>query len=323
VLSSQIKRNLIQSIEGTILFDERMKNHTSFRIGGPADALIIPKNEIDLKNLLSIIYKNGIALTVIGNGTKLLVGDLGINGITVKVSGCLDNVFFKGSKVKAGAGFSLANLCTIAANRGLSGLEFATCIPGTVGGGVVMNAGAHDSMVGDVVTKVTAISPTGQPKVYSKNSLEFGYRQSMFQNSTEIVLGAELNLKKNRLEQIKEKMDEYTDWRKKKQPLNLPNAGSIFRNPTYSSAGKLIDTAGLGGLRIGCAKISEEHANFIVNTGNASANDVLELMNIIAKTVFQKYAVKLVPEIRIIGRFKHNKSISINQCRNFDESLVL
>jgi UDP-N-acetylmuramate dehydrogenase len=305
LLSDQTKRSLMRSVKGTILFDELMKNHTTFRIGGPADALVIPKNEIDLKNLLYIVNKNNLALTVIGNGTKILVGDEGINGATVKVSGCLNAVVVTETIVKAGAGCSLANLSLFVADFGLSGLEFAVGIPGTVGGGVFMNAGAHGSMISDVVTSVTTLCPSGQLKRYSKNALEFGYRQSMFQKSEEIVLRAELSLKRDKKDEIKDKMLEYKDWRRKKQPLNVPNAGSIFKNPAHTSAGKLIDEVGLGGLKIGDAKISEEHANFIINLGNAAASDVLELMNIAEMKVFREYGVRLVPEIRLIGRFKH------------------
>ena len=171
-----------------------------------------------------------------------------------------------------------------------------------------MNAGAHGSMISNIVTTVTAMCQTGKIKTFSKNVLDFGYRHSVFQNSKDIILSAGLKLEKNRRETIKEIMNNYNDWRRKKQPLSMPNAGSIFKNPTDSSAGKLIDVAGLGGFRIGDAKISEKHANFIVNLGNATTNDVLELMNVIKTTVFRKYGVKLVPEIRLIGRFAKPKS---------------
>jgi len=163
-------------------------------------------------------------------------------------------------------------------------------------------------MMSDLVTEVTVMCPSGQLKKYSTETSEFGYRHSIFQNRKEIVLNAELMLNKNRKETIKERMLEYRDWRRTKQPLDLPNAGSIFKNPKHSSAGKLIDEVGLKGLRIGNAKISEEHANFIVNLGNAAASDVLKLIDIVETTVFQEYGIRLVPEIRIIGRVDiHNK----------------
>lgn len=219
LLSSQTKRNLVRYVKGMILFDEPMKNHTSFRIGGPADALVIPKDEIDLKNLLRFVNKNGVTLTVMGNGTKLLVSDEGVNGITIKLSGCFNDILVSKPKVKAGAGYSLANLSAIAANCGLSGLEFAIRIPGTVGGGIVMNAGAHGSMISDVVTSVTAMHPAGQLKKYSKDNLEFGYRQSIFQSNNEIVLSVEMKLKNDKVEEIEKKMHECIEWRKENQPL--------------------------------------------------------------------------------------------------------
>ena len=302
MLSEETKRNLIRFVKGKILFDEPMKNHTSFCIGGPADALVIPKDEVDLKNLLNFVKKNDVTLTVIGNGTKLLVSDKGIDGITVKVSGCFNDITISGPRVKAGAGYSLAKLSTLAADYGLSGLEFAIGIPGTVGGGIIMNAGAHESMMSDVVTSVTAMSLEGQLKKYSKNNLEFGYRKSRLQNNKEIVLSVEMKLKKDKVEKIKKKMHEYIEWRKKNQPLNLPNAGSIFKNPIHIPAGKLIDMAGFKGMRMGDAKISEKRANFIVNLGKATAHDVLNLMNIVQKGVLEKHRINLEPEIRIIGR---------------------
>lgn len=304
MLSSQTKRSLRKSVRGTLLFDEPMKNHTSLNIGGPADALVIPEDEQDLKNTLNIAKKNHVHLTIIGNGTKLLVGDEGINGITIKVSGCLDDICISEPKIKAGAGYSLAKLSEEAATSGLSGLEFAVGIPGTIGGGIVMNAGAHRSMISDLLTQVTALSASGRLRNYSKKDLVFGYRESMFQNNKDIILRAELILKKNKKEKIKKRMNEYKNWRRKRQPLKMPNAGSVFKNPSQNSAGKLIDLAGLAGLRKGNAKISEQHANFIINLGNAMASDVCELMKIAESRVFQEYSIRLVPEIRIIGRFR-------------------
>ena len=318
MISEQARKTMMKLVKGKILFDEPMKNHTSFRIGGPADALIIPKDENDLINLLKFAKKNGIPLTPIGNGTKLLVSDEGIDGILVKISGCFDNVTISGPKVKAGAGYSLANLSRLVADCGLSGLEFAVGIPGTVGGGVVMNAGAHGSMMSDVVTSVTAMNVEGQLKRYLKNDLEFGYRQSKLQNNKMIVLNVKMKFKKDDVEKIKKRMHENLEWRKKNQPsylltgnknqrsylLNIPSAGSIFKNPMNVAAGRLIDMAGLKGVTIGDAKISEKRANFIVNLGNATAQDVLKLMRKVQKEVWEKYGINLEHEIRIVGRYR-------------------
>lgn len=303
MISEEARKTLMQLVKGEILFDEPMKNHTSFRIGGPVEALIIPRNEYDLKNLLNFRKKNGIPLTVIGNGTKLLVSDEGIDGITVKISGCFDNVSICGTKVKVGGGHSLANLSRLVADHGLSGLEFAVGIPGTVGGGVVMNAGAHGAMMKDVLTNVIVMNYEGEIRKYSKSDIDFGYRESKFQNNNMIVLSVQMNLVKNDAEEILKRMHEHIQWRKKTQPLDLPNAGSAFKNPTGLSAGKLIDMAGLKGMIVGDAKISEKHANFIVNIGNATARDVRGLMNMVQKEVFRKFGIMLEPEIKILGRF--------------------
>ena len=304
MISEEARKTLMKLIKGKVLFDEPLKNHTSFCIGGPADALIIPKDENDLKNLLNFAKKNGIPLTVMGNGTKLLVRDKGIDGVVVKIKGCFDKVTISGPKVKAGAGYLLANLSRLVANHGLSGLEFVVGIPGTVGGGVVTNAGAHGFMMSEIVTNVTVMNVEGKLKKYSKNDLGFGYRQSKLQNSKTIVLNVEIELKKDDVDKIEKRMREYIEWRKKNQPLDLPNAGSIFKNPTGIPAGKLIDMAGLKGMRLGDAKISEKRANFIVNLGNATAQDVLSLMKKVQKEVWEKYRIKLEHEIRIIGRFR-------------------
>lgn len=304
MISEQARRSLMKLIKGKILFDELMEKHTSLRIGGPADALIIPRNECDLKNLLNFANKKGIPLTVMGNGTKLLVSDKGIDGIIVKISGCFDKVTILGPKVKAGAGYLLAKLSRLVANRGLSGLEFVVGIPGTVGGGIVMNAGAHGFMMSDIVTNVTVMNYKGNLEKYSKNDLEFGYRKSKLQNGKTVVLDLEIELKRDDADKIEKRMRAYIEWRKKNQPLGLPNAGSIFKNPAAMPAGKLIDMAGFKGKRVGDAKISEKRANFIVNLGNATANDVLNLMNIVQKKVLDKYRINLEPELRIIGRSK-------------------
>jgi len=301
MLSKLQKKTLMGLIEGKILFNEPMKNHTSFCIGGPADALIVPKNENDLKNIINWVKESSIQLVVIGNGTKLLVSDEGILGIVIKISGCFDYVDIVGNKIEVGAGFSLPNLCKIVADRGLQGLEFAAGIPGTVGAGVVMNAGAHGHSISDVVTNVLAMGFEGETKEYSKNELRFGYRESIFQKKPSIILNVGMDLIKGDVEKIRNKMYENLQWRKQNQPLDFPNAGSIFKNPPDLIAGKLIDGAGLKGIRIGDAKISEKRANFILNLGNASASDVLSLIKITQTKVFKKYNVKLEPEIRLIN----------------------
>lgn len=303
MISEDARKTLEGLVKGEVLFDDPMKNHTSFHIGGPADALVIPRDELDLKNLLSFCKKQDIPLIVIGNGTKLLVSDEGIDGIVVKMSGCFDSVLISRSVVKVGAGFSLGSLSRLMVDHRLSGLEFAVGIPGTVGGAVVMNAGAHGSMMSDVVTNVTLMDFNGDISKCQKIDMSFGYRQSKFQNDPCIILTVEMRLRKNNAEMIRKRMHKYIRWRKKRQPQDMPSAGSIFKNPKGISAGQLIDMTGLKGLRIGNAKISEKQANFILNLGNATAQDVISLMKKAQKEALRKFGIMLEPEIKILGRF--------------------
>lgn len=299
-----VRKALEGLVKGEVLFDEPMRNHTSIRIGGPAEALVKVTNDADLKKLLVFCRKCDVPLVVMGNGTKLLISDEGIHGVAIKISGCFDSVLVTRTKVRCGAGRLLGNLSRLMCSHRLSGLEFAVGIPGTVGGAVVMNAGAHGSMMSDVVTNVTMMDFEGNISKCSKASMLFGYRQSRFQSNPCIILTVEMRLAESSLEMIKKRMEEYIHWRKEGQPQGMPNAGSMFKNPQGVSAGKLIDMAGLKGTRIGDAKISEEHANFILNLGNASAEDVMDLMKKAQKEVLRRFGVELIPEIRFLGQFK-------------------
>lgn len=302
MLSEPIKNLLKNRIKGKILFDEPMRNHTSLRIGGPAEALIIPNNELDLKRLLNIANNNNINVTIIGVGTKLLVSDNGIKGIVVKINNnSFNDLSITGNVVKVGAGYSVSQLSRILAEQGLSGLEFAVGIPGTVGGGVVMNAGAHGYSMSNVITSVATIDFLGEEKIYSKEESLFGYRKSVFQNSPIIVVSACMTLNPDHSEVVSKRIQDYLGWRANNQPLDLPNAGSIFKNPPGLITGKLIAEAGLGGTTIGGAKISEKRGNFIINLGNASASDVKDLIDLIKTTINKKYKVKLEYEIRLVG----------------------
>ena len=300
MLPTQFIESLRRDIKGEILLKELMEKHTSFRIGGPAN-IIIPKDVSDLKNILKLTSENNIPVTIIGNGTNLLVSDDGIEGVVIKIKDCLDDILINKQHVMVGAGCLLSKLSEVVANRGLSGLEFAIGIPGTVGGAVVMNAGAHGGEMSYVVTKVKVMDFKGEINELSKDDLEFGYRKSKLQNRDLIVLEVKMELKKDDVEKIKEKMAIYLEWRKKNQPIDIPNAGSIFKNPENDYAGRLIDFAGCKGMRVGGAHVSELKANFIVNIGNATAQDILNLMKKVHDTVLKKYGIKLVPEIKVIG----------------------
>ncbi|RKY72375.1 MAG: UDP-N-acetylenolpyruvoylglucosamine reductase [Candidatus Latescibacterota bacterium] len=307
MLSKQTKGDLKSLVKGNLLFDEPMKKHTSFRIGGPADALFVPIDEDDLKNILIFANENNVPINVIGNGTNLLVSDDGIAGIVIKMSDCFDSLIISGSTVITGAGYTLSKLSRLVADYGLSGLEFAVGIPGTIGGAVVMNAGAHGSSMSNVVTKVKVMDICGKVREMFKKDLKFEYRKSELQKCNRIVLGAEMELIKDDTGDIKKKMSKYLQWRRENQPLDMPNAGSIFKNPKNDFAGRLIDIAGCKGMKIGDAQVSELKANFIVNEANATASDVLKLMNVLQKIVLQKYNVRIVSEIKTMGRWVNLK----------------
>lgn len=302
MLSEQVKSMFTNFVSGNILFNEPMRNHTSFGIGGPADALITPNSENDIKHVLKIYSQNNIPITIIGNGTNLLISDNGIEGIVIKIAGCFDDITFSGRKVTVGAGCPLSKLSELAANQGLNGLEFAIGIPGTVGGAVVTNAGAHGVSLGDVITKVKVMDFKDKFFELDKSDLKFSYRNSSLQNRNVIILSVEMELEKGDVNEIKRKMLKYLQQRKGKQPLGLRSAGSVFKNPKNDYAGRLIEACGCKDMGIGNAQVSEQHANFIVNNGNATAKDVIRLMSKVQEMVFVKYGVKLEPEINIIGK---------------------
>lgn len=289
-------------MKGEVLFNEPMFRHTTFRIGGPADILVIPEDLEDIEHVLNYAKEKKITVTVIGNGSKILVSDGGIRGIVIKMAGTLDHVRFDGKHVNAGSGLMLPKLLTLTLERGLSGLEFSAGIPGTVGGATVMNAGTHIGSMSDIIEAVTIMDmPNCSIRVLSKYHCGFGYRKSVFQKKKIIVLGVLLQLKKNSPENIKEKVNMLIRKRLNTQPLSLPSAGSVFKNPPGFYAGKLIEDAGLKGFRIGDAQISTVHANFIVNLGKAIAKDVVKLIKIIQRRVKEKYGITLIPEILFIG----------------------
>jgi UDP-N-acetylmuramate dehydrogenase len=298
---SDFRAEIRKAICGTIKFNEPLRYHTSLRIGGPADVVIVPKDEEDLRKTILLSDKYKKSFCVIGNGTKLLVLDRGIRGVVVKISNVLDAVQFSEDYVLAGSGGSLSRLSMLAAEKGLSGLEFAIGIPGTVGGAIVMNAGAHGQSISDLVTDVTVADMKGETHVLTRENIAFGYRKSSLQDSGEVVLNARFKLKKEECVKIRDKMEELVQWRRNTQP-SLPNAGSIFKNPKDDFAARLIDAAGLKRARIGDAQVSDKHANFIVNLREARAEDVLALMCVIQQEVFKKFNVCLMPEIKILGR---------------------
>lgn len=296
----EIYENLTKEMQDSKIYKkEPMKKHTSFKIGGEADIFVKAGSIKDIKYILNKAKEENIQLTVVGNGSNLLVKDNGIRGITLQID--LQEINIKENIVTVGAGVKLGGLGVVLQKEGLTGFEFAAGIPGTIGGAVRMNAGAYGSEFSNIVEKVTIITRENQIKELSKEKLEFSYRHSRFENTDEIILSAELKLEKGNKEEIKSKMNELMLARKEKQPLELPSAGSTFKRGADFIAAKLIEDAGLKGYKIGGAQVSTKHSGFVVNVGNATAKDVLELTTYMKKVVLEKFGKMLELEVEIIG----------------------
>ena len=286
-----------------LYYDEPMAKHTSFKIGGPADVFIKVDNIEELKETLDLSKKNQIPLTIIGNGSNLLVTDKGIREITAKLN--LKDIEIKNENnkqiIKVEAGVPVGLLAQKLLKEEITGFEELSGIPGTIGGAVIMNAGAHGKELKDILKKVTAMDYNGNIHEFTNEECLFSYRNSRFQKEKYIILQATLELEKGNSTEIKEKMDEYMQFRKEKQPIEYPNAGSTFKRGEDFVTAKLIDEAGLKGYKIGGAQVSEKHAGFIVNVDNATAKDVIELTDYIKEKIEEKFDKKINLEIQIIG----------------------
>lgn len=288
---------------GKVKVNEPLANHTTIKIGGPCDIFIEPSSIENLQKTMEIIRKYKVKWTAIGRGSNLLVSDKGIEGVVIKLGQGLDTISINDSEVRVGGGYSLVSLAISISRKGLSGLEFASGIPGSVGGAVYMNAGAHGSDISKILTKALILFEDGTLSWLSNEEMEFSYRTSCLQSKRPgIVLEAVFMLKEGDKESIVAEMQKNKDYRKETQPWNYPCAGSIFRNPLPNYAGKLIEDCGLKGYSIGGAKISEMHGNFIVNSGNAKAADVLDLIQYVQKKIFEKKQIEMETEVEIIGR---------------------
>ncbi len=284
-----------------LLIAEPMTRHTSFRIGGPADLLAQPGDEGELRALLRCAKKAGVPVTVIGNGSNLLVRDKGIRGLVIKIGSMLNEMKAAGTRLTFGSGVPLALAAKKAAEEGLSGLEFAVGIPGSIGGAVYMNAGAYGGEMADVVESVRAIDREGNVLTLPAGEMGFAYRKTLLQEKELIITSITVALKEGDRSEIAAKMADLSGRRITKQPLDLPSAGSTFKRPEGHYAGTLIEETGLKGYRVGGAKISEKHAGFVVNTGDATAEDVLKLIGDVQEKVYAKHGVRLYPEVLIIG----------------------
>ncbi|MCL1862548.1 MAG: UDP-N-acetylmuramate dehydrogenase [Defluviitaleaceae bacterium] len=279
--------------------DEPMSRHTSFRIGGSADVFTLPKTSAELISIWDACKKNNIPLTVLGDGANVLVADKGIRGVVV-LTNKIKDVTCKGERIIAQAGARLSAMAEVAACAGLSGLAFASGIPGTVGGAICMNAGAYGSEIKDFCESVT-LYIDGEIVVKSNADMQFGYRKSFAQNDKILILDATFELAQGDVHEIKEEMKVLNSRRRESQPLEYHSAGSFFKRPEGHYAGRLIEDSGLKGFAIGDAQVSEKHAGFVINRGNATARDVIKLMEHVQKKVFEGSGVMLEPEVRIIG----------------------
>ncbi len=280
---------------------EPMSRHTTFAIGGPADLYIEPETEAELAAVLRLAKAEKVPLTIIGGGSNILVRDGGIRGVTVGLARLVTPFYCDGDCVIAAGGVRMSQVARLAAKEGLTGLEFAVGIPGTIGGAVWMNAGAYGGEMVQIVASVAAVTRSGERRNYKGEELHFGYRHSVFQETDDIVTEVRMRLQKGDPETIAAKMKEYTLRRQAKQPLDFPSAGSTFKRPPGNFAGTLIEKTGLKGLRIGGAMVSTLHAGFVVNAGHATADDVLNLIKEVQRRVKEAHGVNLEPEVRIFG----------------------
>nr|WP_314630211.1 UDP-N-acetylmuramate dehydrogenase [uncultured Mogibacterium sp.] len=290
--------------ENQIRVDEPMSKHTSFRIGGPADVVVIVCNEKELSGLLRLFHDEDIRYMLVGNGSDLLFADEGFRGVIVKLGGNFEHIEVVdsiGETIRVGAARMLSSTANFARDNGLAGLEFASGIPGTFGGALFMNAGAYGGEIKDVIESVTLMKSDGST-VYelSGEEMEFSYRNSVLQHNDDIAIYARVRLHKDDKESISERMNDFTEKRRTKQPINFPSAGSTFKRPVGGYAAALIEDAGLKGRTVGGAQVSEKHSGFVINIGDATSKDVRGLIDIVAQEVEEHSGIKLEPEVRII-----------------------
>ncbi|MBJ8072023.1 MULTISPECIES: UDP-N-acetylmuramate dehydrogenase [Bacillus cereus group] len=286
--------------EGHVKQDEMLKNHTHIKVGGKADVFVAPTNYVEIQEVIKYANQHNIPVTFLGNGSNVIIKDGGLRGITVSLIH-ITGVTVAGTTIVAGCGAAIIDVSRIALDHNLTGLEFACGIPGSVGGALYMNAGAYGGEVAYVLTEAVVMTGDGELCTLTKDAFEFGYRKSVFANNHYIILEAKFELEEGVREEIKEKMDDLTFKRESKQPLEYPSCGSVFKRPPNNFAGKLIQESGLQGKRIGGVEVSLKHAGFMVNVDNGTAQDYIDLIHFVQKTVEEKFGVKLEREVRIIG----------------------
>jgi len=283
--------------------EEPLNKHTTYKIGGVADYFVTPRDIKSLRMIISLCKEYNLPYYIIGNGSNLLVGDKGFRGVIIQIFQNMSQVKVEGERIFVEAGALLSKVASIALKNHLKNLEFASGIPGTFGGAVMMNAGAYGGEMKDVIESVRIIDEEGEIKTLSVEELKLGYRRSILMEKSYIVIDGILKLDKGEVQEISDLMEEYKERRSSKQPLEWPSAGSTFKRPEGYFAGKLVADAGLAGFQVGGAKVSEKHCGFVVNAGGATAADVVSLMEQVSNIVEEKYGVKLEPEVKFVGEF--------------------
>ena len=303
-MNSEIRKMFCDLLgEDRVFTEEAMSQHTTFKIGGPADYFLMPDKGEDVGRVIKICKEKEIPYFILGNGSNLLVGDGGYRGTVIQIYRNMSSVTVEGNEITAQAGALLSAGAAAAKNASLTGFEFAGGIPGTIGGAVVMNAGAYGGEMKDVLTEVTVMNAEGDIFTLPTEELELGYRTSIIKTAGYIVLEAKIRLKEGDPEVIRETMKDLTIRRTTKQPLEYPSAGSTFKRPEGYFAGKLIMDSGLAGYQVGGAQVSEKHCGFVINAGDATARDVRTLMDNVRDIVYKKYGVTLEPEVKFLGEF--------------------
>ena len=298
-------KNRFETILGQdrILMEEPMKKHTTFRLGGPADFFLCPSDVNQIPEIIHICREEGIPWFVLGNGSNLLVSDQGYRGVVIQIYKNMKQITVEGTRIYAQAGALLSAVSKKAMEAGLTGMEFASGIPGTLGGAAVMNAGAYGGEMKDILVSVTVLTDEGEQKVLKVEDLNLGYRTSVIKEKGYIVLDVVLQLQVGDRDAIRNRMEELKVQRVTKQPLEYPSAGSTFKRPEGYFAGKLIEDAGLRGYRVGGAQVSEKHCGFVINTGDATTSDVVQLIHDVQNIIWNKFKIKLEPEVKFLGNF--------------------
>ncbi len=303
-MNIEFYKQLIERIdESRVLCEEPMRAHTTFRVGGPADYFVMPESIKELKHVLALCKQEEVPYYIVGNGSNLLVSDKGYRGVIIQIYKQMNGIEVEGETVRAQAGALLSKVGSVALEAELAGFEFAAGIPGTVGGAIVMNAGAYGGEMKDILLQATVLTADGEVKVLAKDELELGYRTSVIAKQNYIVLEAQFGLTKGDRKSIRERMDELKLQRTTKQPLEYPSAGSTFKRPEGYFAGKLIQDANLRGFQVGGAQVSEKHCGFVINKEDATAADIVKLMQLVSDKVMEEFGVRLEPEVKFLGEF--------------------